>query len=169
MEAGTGIIWNWVKAVWRTVSEDKENSTEEYEEDTVEGEEQTTTTVHLNRHGLALDLPHPVDSKDGDEGGAGGATIGVGTEGVVLPEGEASIPLPPGEEPRIGMVKKAKQEVNEAVEEGRKAARNTWDLVSGIGEASEEWKEDLESEQRKYERDGWRSDVFDLSTTRRRK
>ncbi|GAA5902198.1 uncharacterized protein JCM6883_001326 [Sporobolomyces salmoneus] len=156
-EAG-GRVWNWIKAVWWTITEEEDGSEEEVEG--AEGEEnrQTGTTLHLNRHGLAVDLPHSVDE---DQDGKG-AMVGIGTEGVVIPKGEASIPVPPGEE-RIGIV----EEVNEAVESGRTALRNTWDVAGNIGEASEEWREDVDQEREKYEKQGWRSDAFDLQRTKR--
>ncbi|GAA6006659.1 hypothetical protein JCM11491_003134 [Sporobolomyces phaffii] len=162
-----GAIWNWVRALWETVAEDDERTTirgrEGDEEDKGgDGEAQTETTLHLNRRGLAVDLPHPVESDQDDGAGGGGATVGFGTEGVVIPEGEAAIPVAPGQEPRVGVVERAKREANEAVDEGRTAARNAWAVVGGIGEASEEWRGDLEAERDKYERAGWRSDVFDL-------
>ncbi|GAA5857545.1 hypothetical protein JCM5353_004927 [Sporobolomyces roseus] len=145
-----GGIWNWVKAIWRT-------STEEREEGDEGQEENTTTEFHLNRHGVSIDLPRPVNSSNGEEG----TTVGFGTEGVVIPEGEATIPEPEGRE-RIGVVAKTKEEVNEAVNSGKKAVRSTWGVVGGIGEAREEWSEDVEEEREKYERQGWRSDAFDL-------
>ena len=150
-----GGIWNWLKAIWRTTTEQREEAEEEEEQ------VQTTTQFHLNRHGVSIDLPHPVNSATEEEG----MTVGFGTEGVVIPEGEATIPEPDGRE-RIGVVAKAKEEVNEAIESGRKVARNTLGVVGGIGEAREEWSEDVEEEREKYERQAWRSDAFDLERRR---
>ncbi|GAA5883724.1 hypothetical protein JCM16303_004792 [Sporobolomyces ruberrimus] len=155
-EGATGKVWNWVKAVWRTVTDESGEKVGDERGDERDQVKQTETAVHLNRHGLAVELPHDVDSEELE-----GATVGIGTEGVVIPEGEATIPLPPGQE-RIGVVKKAKQEVDEAVESGRKAARTTLDVFGELGEASEEWRDDLVDEREKYERDGWRSDAFEL-------
>ncbi|GAA5964270.1 hypothetical protein JCM3765_002792 [Sporobolomyces pararoseus] len=159
-------VWNWVKAVFETITEEEDTDAKEGEE-AVEGETTTSTTaVHLNRHGVSLDLPHSLEDTSGDKPGEGGATVGIGTEGVVIPEGQASIPVPPGQE-RVGIVNKARQEVDEAVESGRRIVRDTLKVVGEIGEASEEWKDDLEAEREKFERDGWRSDAFDLKRTRR--
>lgn len=153
---GKGTAMAWIKAFWRTITEDLEPGKAEQGQEGGGTAPRTETAVHLNRHGIAVDLPHSVD-----EGGEQGAVVGIGTEGVVVPEGDAAIPAPPSEE-RIGVVKKAKQEANEAVEAGRKAAKSTFDVIGGIGEASEEWGDDLEDERAKYEKHGWRSDAFEL-------
>ncbi|GAA5996467.1 hypothetical protein JCM5350_007731 [Sporobolomyces pararoseus] len=157
-------VWNWIKAAWRIVTEDDIDAEEKEEEEQV-SKTQTSTTVHLNRHGVSLDLPRPVDH-DASREVQEGATVGIGTEGVVIPEGEAPIPVPPEQE-RIGIVNKARQEVDEAVESGQRIAKNTLEVVGEIGEASEEWRGDLEEEKKKFERDGWRSDAFDLRRRRR--
>ncbi|GAA5938159.1 uncharacterized protein JCM15063_005480 [Sporobolomyces koalae] len=148
---------NWIKALWHTFSEglDKENAPEEEEE---QQEEETKTAFHLNRHGVAIDLPRPVSSST-DEAGA---TVGIGTEGVVIPRGEAEIPDPDRAGERVGIVRKAKQEVDEAVQSGREAAQNTWNAVGRVGEASEEWAEDINDERVKYRTEGWRSDSFNF-------
>ncbi|GAA6059677.1 hypothetical protein JCM10212_000064 [Sporobolomyces blumeae] len=148
-------VWSWVKAVWATLTEQLTDEDDWNEHQQGAEPAQIGTEIHLNRHGVAVDLPRPVDTDSS-------ATVGIGREGVVIPEGDAPIPPPPGTAERIGPVAKAKEELDEAVESGRNAARKTWDVVGGIGEASEEWTADVEAEREAYRRDGWRSEAFDL-------
>ncbi|GAA5982973.1 hypothetical protein JCM11641_006902 [Rhodosporidiobolus odoratus] len=129
---------------------------------------------HLNEHGFSLDLergPAPApptevaisSSPEGrpeeEEEPESIGTVGFGTEGVVIPLGQASIPLPEGQEAPKGLVKAAREEVDRDVAEGRRAVGKVAGVMGEVGEAGEEWTQGRRDEERKT---GWRSEAFDL-------
>ncbi|GAA5879964.1 hypothetical protein JCM1840_006944 [Sporobolomyces johnsonii] len=163
-EGGAGGVWSWLRAAWSVVVEptEEDDQASTTTTDTTDAEddvapEQTGFDVHVTSRGLAVDLPHPTTAPSPD------MTVGIGTEGVVLPAGSAQIPSPPGSSPRIGPVAKAKEEVDEAVEQGREAARAAVEVAGVMGEQRERWKGELRRERRRrVGPESWKSDAFDL-------
>ncbi|GAA5902489.1 hypothetical protein JCM6882_002766 [Rhodosporidiobolus microsporus] len=191
-----GGVWQWVGAVWDVVSgkgpssdpdEEDGYSTEEGEETEEEDDEVDGKStggglgyhLHLNRHGLAVDLergpdppasasssssipPSPSSATEPDPIG----TVGLGTAGVVLPAGSAPIPDPNG--PKKGLARAVEDEVRAEVRAGEDAARGVMDVVGEAGEVRDEWGEMVEEEEGRGRygpgrgRAGWRSGAFDL-------
>ncbi|BGP20490.1 hypothetical protein JCM10213_007647 [Rhodosporidiobolus nylandii] len=124
--------------------------------------------LHVSQHGLSLDLergPSFPSTSDGtaltSEQPSPVGTVGFGTEGVVLPPGSATIPLPDGKRKPKGLRKAAREAVDREVEEGRRAARSVGRTVGEAGEVRDEWEGMIEEEEEKGS--GWRSSAFDLS------
>lgn len=158
-EGETARVWRWARAVWDVlVGGALADSGQEVEDEPVsagenedEGEDDTHPAwhVHLNRHGLAVDLE------------AANGTAGIGSEGVVIPEGDAPIPLAAGHSPPKGLARAAREEVQHEVRAGSAAARGTMRAAGEIGEEAERWEERVRQESRTRPH-SWRSDAFDF-------
>ncbi|GAA5881487.1 hypothetical protein JCM3774_000132 [Rhodotorula dairenensis] len=122
-------LWSWLRASWdvlvapRDDAEDGGDGTPR-QESAADG----SPRIHLTSHGVAADL----DNLE--------ATFGVGAEGVVIPAGEAEIPLPEGHAPKKGFVRAARDEAVHEVQEGREVAAKAVDVISGAIEAREDWR-----------------------------
>ncbi|GAA5867980.1 hypothetical protein JCM8547_000772 [Rhodosporidiobolus lusitaniae] len=190
-EEETGEVWKWVGAVWEaftgsssvaTIRTGEETDGEEttydeydgksFEEDDEDEEERSggalSWSLHLNKHGVAVDLergPDPLPSSSTAPAQPTEiGTVGTGTEGVVLPAGSAPIPTSTGRRPK-GLVRAANDEVRKEVREGQKAAREVMETVGEAGEVRDEWEGMVEAEradERMGRRLGWRSEAFDL-------
>lgn len=128
-----GGVWSWIRASW-DVFVARQGATElddaEPREQPVSDEDDVDRTirVHLTSHGVTAE----VDELE--------ATVGVGTEGIVLPEGEAGIPLPAGRMPKKGLVRAAEDQAAQEVQEGREAAEAAVKVLGGAVGASQEWR-----------------------------
>ena len=122
-------VWRWIRAGW-DVFVGQEGGAQESASTPEPTEEQPDRPfhVHVTSRGVAADL----DNLE--------ATVGLGTEGVVIPAGAAEIPLPEGQAPKQGVVQAARDEVAHEVREGREAARAGVDALGGVMEAREEWR-----------------------------
>ncbi|GAA5833675.1 hypothetical protein JCM11251_003201 [Rhodosporidiobolus azoricus] len=183
-------VWQWLGAVWDVVSGkgpssdpqaqgmDEDGYSIDGEGDKTDDEDDKSSQggglgyhLHLNRHGLAVDLergpdpPTPSSASIAQPDPIG--TVGLGTEGVVLPAGSAPIPDPDG--PKKDLVRAVRDEVNAEVRAGEEAAREVMEVVGEVGEVRDEWGEMVQEEGRgRYggksgrARVGWRSEAFDL-------
>ncbi|BGP51995.1 hypothetical protein JCM10450v2_007966 [Rhodotorula kratochvilovae] len=166
-EGETRTVWRWVRAAWDVLvggeeeeeppapvdatEEDADSPTQEEADDDDDGSH-PAWHLHLNQHGLAVDLE------------AAHGTVGLGAEGVVLPAGAAPIPPPEGHDPPKGLVRAARDEVRSEVRAGKEAARGAMNAVGEVGEVGEEaerWEESTRKEKR-VRPDSWRSEAFDL-------
>ena len=156
-------LWRWARAAWDVLAgravEDEEEDVDESGSDAssatsnADAEARPAWHLHLNRHGVAVDLE------------AANGTAGVGSEGVVLPAGKAPIPLPEGRSPPKGLARAARDEVQHEVEAGREAAKGTMHAVGEVGEEADRWDERVRREQRTRPH-SWRSRAFDLQLAR---
>lgn len=123
-------VWRWIRAGWDVFvgqddgAEDDSASTP----GTPEEQPDRSSHVHVTLRGVAADL----DNLE--------ATVGLGAEGIVIPAGEAEIPLPEGQAPKKGALQAVQAEVAHEVQEGREAARAGMDAVGGVMDAREEWR-----------------------------
>ncbi|GAA5949504.1 hypothetical protein JCM21900_000242 [Sporobolomyces salmonicolor] len=167
-EGGAGGVWTWLKAAWsvmvepseeddraRTATPDRADAAD-VDDENEDVPRRTGFDVHVTSRGLAVDLPHPTTGPSPER------TVGIGTEGTVLPAGSAQIPSPPGSSPRSGPVAKAKEEADEAVEPGRETARAVMEVAGEVEEPRERWEGDVRRERRRGVGESWRSDAFDL-------
>lgn len=148
--------WRWARAIWDALVHssdeaegDKATVPEPEPEEDDKPDAHPSWHLHLNRHGVAVDLE------------AANGTVGLGTEGVVIPEGEAPIPLPEGQTPPKGLVRAAKDEVRHEVQAGQEFARETMQVAGEVGEAAEGYEEEVERQKRTRPH-SWRSEAFDL-------
>ncbi|BGP35684.1 hypothetical protein JCM10296v2_007536 [Rhodotorula toruloides] len=143
-------VWRWVKAGWQvllgTGNDQKSSPSTPSSPASTATAAPTLDDVHLSSHGITLDLA------------AEEATVGLGSEGVVLPPGQASIPHPDGQ--KKGMRRAVKDEVRSEVREGRRVGRKVMRLPGDVEEAREEWVEYGRRKRRGMMT--WRSDAFDL-------
>lgn len=133
---GTGWM-SWIGAAWEVLLE--ENEEEEGEGEQESEDEDAGLEFRISGKGVALDLEASV--------------VGLGAEGVVLPEGEAETPVP-----RPTVVEIVRGEAGDAVREGKEAAAKVVGGMEQIGEAVEEFGEVVEEEEKEV---GWRSEAFD--------
>ncbi|KAM0749695.1 hypothetical protein T439DRAFT_381267 [Meredithblackwellia eburnea MCA 4105] len=101
--------------------------------------EEQSTTVHISSKGVTIDLEAGV--------------VGVGEEGIVLPDGEAETPIP-----RPTVTEIVEEHSREAVRDGKRAAETVLDGLEQAGQAVGEFEDEVEELK---EDPGWRSDVFD--------
>ncbi|GAA5839827.1 hypothetical protein JCM9279_005179 [Rhodotorula babjevae] len=152
-------VWRWAKATWDVLAgqaiEEEEGSVHESGSDAssatsdADADAHPAWHLHLNRHGVAVDLE------------AANGTVGIGSEGVVLPAGDAPIPLPEGRSPPKGLARAARDEVRHEVDAGREAAKGTMRAAGEVGEEADRWDERVRKEQRTRPH-SWRSAAFDL-------
>ncbi|GAA5982525.1 hypothetical protein JCM10908_006683 [Rhodotorula pacifica] len=146
-------VWNWIRAGWDVLVAGEPAANEEEDDAQTVSSPPTPTAddppkkphVHLNEHGIAADL----DNLE--------ATVGLGSEGVVIPIGEAEIPLPEGQAPKKGLIPAARDEVAHEVQEGREVAKAALGAVGEVVEAREEWRAPRQGALRT-----WRSAAFDV-------
>ncbi|GJN94074.1 hypothetical protein Rhopal_007138-T1 [Rhodotorula paludigena] len=148
--------WRWARAIWDALvyspdedEDDKATVPELEPEEDDKPDAHPSWHLHLNRHGVAVDLE------------AANGTVGLGTEGVVIPEGDAPIPLPEGQTPPKGLVRAAKDEVRHEVQAGQEFTRETMQVAGEMGEAAEGHEEEVERQKRTRPH-SWRSEAFDL-------
>jgi hypothetical protein len=122
-------VWRWIRAGW-DVFFGQGDAAEQESASTPGTAEQPDRPFHMHvtSRGVAADL----DNLE--------ATVGLGTEGVVIPAGETEIPLPEGQAPKKGLVQAARDEIAHEVQEGWEAARAGVDALGGVLEAREEWR-----------------------------
>ncbi|GAA6051592.1 hypothetical protein JCM3770_003487 [Rhodotorula araucariae] len=155
----TRSMWRWARAVWDALAgesgeesaapgEDDPSQVEEREDDD-DDDAHPAWHLHLNRHGLAVDLE------------AANGTVGVGTAGVVLAAGDARIPLPEGQDPPKGFVRAVQEEAQREVHAVQDTARGAIEAVGEVGEEAEHWRESVAREKR-VRPESWRSEAFDL-------
>ncbi|KPV73010.1 uncharacterized protein RHOBADRAFT_55253 [Rhodotorula graminis WP1] len=128
-------LWRWVRAAWDVLAgravENEEDEVDESGSDAssatsdADGDAHSARHLHLNRHGVAIDLE------------AANGTAGIGSEGVVLPVGDAPIPLPEGRSPPKGLARAARDEVRHEVEAGQEAAKEAMRAVGEVGEEAD--------------------------------
>ncbi|GAA6017468.1 hypothetical protein JCM10207_008237 [Rhodosporidiobolus poonsookiae] len=192
-EEGVGEVGRWVAALWDVLTgapreeEPVEDQDEEEEEDDDDEQGALDWSLHMNRHGLAVDLergPPPSSSPSSSHDAAAEpapahedehdpeqvATIGVGHPGVVLPPGSAPIPLPEGQRAPKGLARAAEEEVEREAAAVKGAARKGVRWASEVGEAAEVlegrdeegevWGQEGGWEER---RTGWRSEAFSFA------
>lgn len=111
--------------------------------DAAQPEEGEGPHVHVSGKGVSIDL----------EAG----TVGVGAEGIVLPEGEAETPAP-----RPSVIEVVKEDVVGAVREGKAKAEAVLEGFGELGEAVQEFPEEVKKEEVLVEAGGWRSEAFDF-------
>ncbi|KAK4700112.1 hypothetical protein P7C70_g6141, partial [Phenoliferia sp. Uapishka_3] len=126
---------------YATEEEEREKAKDAVQQVVEEEEAEQSTTIHVSGKGVIIDL----------EAGQ----VGIGEEGIVIPEGEAETPLP-----RPTLTEIVQEQSKEAVREGEEAADALLNGVAAIGEAVEGFDEEVEEEK---ESKGWRSDAFDWS------
>ncbi|GAA5894644.1 hypothetical protein JCM8208_006036 [Rhodotorula glutinis] len=156
VESEMARVWRWARAAWdvlagRAVEDEADESGSDASSATsvADADAHPAWHLHLNRHGVAVDLE------------AANGTAGVGSEGVVLPVGDAPIPLPEGRSQPKGLARAARDEVRHEVEVGREAAKGTMRAVGEVGEEADRWGERVRKEQRTRPH-SWRSSAFDL-------
>jgi hypothetical protein len=111
--------------------------------DAAHREEEAGPQVHVSGKGVSIDL----------EAG----TVGVGAEGIVLPEGEAETPAP-----RPSVIEVVKSEVVGAAGEGRAKGEAVLEGFGELGEAVQKFPEEVKKEEVLVEAGGWRSEAFDF-------
>lgn len=142
-------VWRWLKAGWQVLlgnGDDDERPSPPPAPSPASTTAPTLDDVHVNQHGITLDLPEEE------------ATVGLGSEGVVLPPGEAPIPHPDGR--KKGLRRAVRDEVQSEVREGQRIGRKVMRLPGEIEEARDEW-EDYGRRQPRCAT-SWRSEAFDL-------
>ncbi|KAK4331173.1 hypothetical protein RTBOTA2_006621 [Rhodotorula toruloides] len=143
-------VWRWLKAGWQVLlgTNDDEQSPPPSPSSpaSIATAAPTLDDVHLNLHGITLDLALEE------------ATVGLGSEGVVLPPGEASIPHPDSQ--KKGLRRAVRDEVRSEVRQSRRVGRKVMRLPDEVEEAREEWVEYGRREQGSVST--WRSEAFDL-------
>lgn len=113
-------------------------------DDAAAQDEEEALKIHVSNKGVSIDL----------EAG----TVGVGAEGIVIPEGEAETPIP-----RPSVVEVVKGEVEGTVRQGRETGEAVLAGLGELGEAVQEFPEEVEREEELVEAGGWRSSAFDFA------
>ncbi|KAJ8291477.1 hypothetical protein OF846_005154 [Rhodotorula toruloides] len=143
-------VWRWFKAGWQvllgTGNDQPSSPATPSSPASAATAAPTLDDVQLNSRGITLDL----SSEE--------ATVGLGSEGVVLSPGEASIPHPDGQ--KKGLRRAVRDEVRSEVREGRRVGRKVMRLPGEVEEAREEWVEYGRREQGEVLT--WKSEAFDL-------
>lgn len=122
-------VWRWIRAGWDVfIGQDGGAQESASIPETTEEQPDRPFHLHVTSRGVAADL----DNLE--------ATVGLGSEGVVIPAGKAEIPLPEGQAPKKGVVQAARDEVAHEVQEGQDAARAGVDTLGGMMEARQEWR-----------------------------
>lgn len=131
-----------VQGLWkdedREPSQDDDNSPEEQD-----GEAEETTDIHISAKGVSIDL----------EGGL----LGVGSEGIVFPEGEAETPLP-----RPPVIQIIKDESKATVVAGREAGEEALATIGEVAGAVQQLPELVKEEREHIDATSWYSDAFDF-------
>lgn len=158
----TSGMWSWVRSIWDVLG--SSGRTDRGQEDGSPAQQQlrqvaspssdaaseaSAVHVHLTSQGITVDL-------DDFE-----ATVGLGSKGVVLPAGEAEVPLPEGEQPKKGVARAARDEVEREVRQGKAAARAGMGMIGSAVEARQQWREEVAGDGLAGQ-NGWRSDAFEV-------
>lgn len=160
-KAGTGIV-GWFGGLYEVLVEGsyKDDASEEgtpvdkatdkaYDKatdkaaDAVQSEEEAGPQVHVTGKGVSIDL----------EAG----TVGVGAEGIVLPEGQAETPAP-----RPSVIEVVKDEVVGAAKSGKARGEAVLEGLGHLGEAVQEFPEEVKKEEVLVEAGEWRSEAFNF-------
>lgn len=148
-KAGSGVV-GWFGGLYEVLIEGSYKDEEPAEETPVdqakaaEAEAEEGPQVHVSGKGVRIDL----------EAG----TVGVGAEGIVLPEGEAETPAP-----RPSVIEVVKDEVVGAAREGKAKGEALLEGFGELGEAVQEFPEEVRKEEVSVEAGGWRSEAFDFA------